>query len=254
MYQDDLSLVRKMNICSDVLIINQCDKNDYHEEKFANYLARMISVKEKGLSKSRNMAIDHSNSDICVIADDDLKYSNLYEEVVLEAYKKYPDADIIAFDVPSENKERPTSTLKEGKVDFLHSMKISSFQITFKRQSLVSHNIRFNELFGAGAKYSCGEENILLVEAIKKGLKIFYVNQDIAIVNHDESTWFMGFDKQLFRTKGAMFYEMNKRLAYLLILQFAVRKYPLYREESKFVEAWRTMVQGMKEYAKELKS
>jgi hypothetical protein len=143
---------------------------------------------------------------------------------------------------------RPTSSLKEGKVDFLHSMKIASFQITFKRMSIVDNNIRFNELFGAGAKYTCGEENILLVEAIKKGLKIYFVNKNIAIVDHNESTWFNGFDERLFRTKGAMFYEMNNKLAHLLILQFAIRKYRLYKKEINIFKAYRYMKSGLIEH------
>jgi glycosyltransferase involved in cell wall biosynthesis len=208
----------------------------------------MISVKDRGLSKSRNLAIDNSESDICVIADDDLKYQDGYKNIILNAYEKYSDADIIAFDVPSTNQMRPTSSLKEGKVDFLHSMKIASFQITFKRMSIVDNNIRFNELFGAGAKYTCGEENILLVEAIKKGLKIYFVNKNIAIVDHNESTWFNGFDERLFRTKGAMFYEMNKKLAHVLILQFAIRKYRLYKKKINIFEAYRYMKSGLIEH------
>ncbi|NBG89625.1 glycosyltransferase family A protein [Isachenkonia alkalipeptolytica] len=251
MHQSDISLAENMNIKSDAIIINQCDKDDYYEKETDSGCIRMISVNDRGLSKSRNLAINNSDSDICVIADDDLKYHDGYKDIILKAYKKYPDADIIAFDVPSTNKERPTSSLKEGRVDFLHSMKIASFQITFKRKSIVDNNIRFNELFGAGSKYTCGEENILLTEAVKKGLKIYFVNEDSAIVDHNESTWFNGFDERLFRTKGAMFYEMNNKLAYLLILQFAIRKYYLYKNEMKFGEALRMMFEGMEEYKKE---
>lgn len=250
MHRSDLSLAENMNIKSDAIIINQCDKDDYHEKEIDSGCIRMISVNDRGLSRSRNLAINSSNSDVCVIADDDLKYHDRYKDIILKAYAKYPDADIIAFDVPSTNNKRPTSFLKEGRVGFLHSMKIASFQITFKRMSIVDNNIRFNELFGAGSKYTCGEENIFLTEAIKKGLKIYFVNEDIAIVDHNDSTWFNGFDERLFRTKGAMFYEMNNRLANLFILQFVIRKYRLYKNEMKFREAYRFMKMGLIEYKK----
>lgn len=242
MHQKDLSLIERMNIESNAIIINQCDKDDYNEKKIEDGYVRMISVKDRGLSKSRNLAIDNSNSDICVIADDDLKYKNQYRKIITDAYKKYEDADIIAFDVPSTNKDRPTSSLKEGKVDFLHSMKIASFQITFKRKSFIDQNIRFNELFGAGSKYTCGEENILLTEAIKKGLKVYFVNKDIAIVDHNESTWFNGFDEKLFRTKGAMFYQMSPRLANFFILQYAIRKWNLYKKDMGLFAATKHMI------------
>jgi glycosyltransferase involved in cell wall biosynthesis len=250
MHQNDLTLIDTMNIRTDAIIINQCEKVDYNEKEIINGRVRMISVNDRGLSKSRNLAIDNSKSDICVIADDDLKYHDQYKDFIVENYKKYKDADIIAFDLPSTNQNRPTSSLKEGRVDFLHSMKIASFQITFKRKSLTDNNVRFNELFGAGSKYICGEENILLAEAIKKGLKVYFVNKDIGIVSHNESTWYNGFDEKLFRTKGAVFYEMNSRLSTLFILQFAIRKYRLYKGDMSIIKALKYMMQGRREYLK----
>jgi len=251
MHQTEFSLAENMNIKSDALIINQCGKDDYHEKKIKTGCIRMISVNDRGLSKSRNQAIDNSDSDICVIADDDLKYHSGYKDIIINAYKKYTDADIIAFDVPSTNQMRPTASLKEGKVDFLHSMKIASFQITFKRMSIVDNNINFNELFGAGSKYTCGEENIFLVEALKKGLKIYFVNENIAIVDHNESTWFNGFDDKYFITKGAMFYEMFPLISWLLVIQFALRKRSIIKSYTTF-EVISIMLRGIKEYKKHL--
>lgn len=248
MHQKDMSLIEKMNINTDALIINQCNKDDNQELLINNKKIRMISYNERGLSKSRNHALENSIGDICVIADDDLVYTNNYADIIVKAYEKYPDADIIAFDVPSTDHDRPTSTLKNGNVGFLHSMKISSFQITFKRKSFLNNGIKFNELFGAGSKYTCGEENILLTKCLQKGLVIKYVNEEIAIVNHNESTWYRGFDERLFITKGAMFYEISSFLSYLLIIQFAIRKWSLYKKNVSFLIAYKYMLDGLNEY------
>jgi len=248
MHQTDFSLIKKMNIKTDALIINQCDEENKTKTRLDGKTIRMLSYNERGLARSRNKAIENSYGDICVIADDDLVYNDNYEELILDAYEKNPDASIIAFDVPSTNASRPTSTLKEGDIDFLHTLKISSFQITFKRKDINEQNIRFNEFFGAGARYTCGEEHIFLAEALKKGLKVKYVNSEIAQVDHNESTWFNGFDEKLFRTKGALFYQMSPRLSYLLISQYAIRKLHLYSKQTNFYYAFRYMIAGMKEY------
>jgi glycosyltransferase involved in cell wall biosynthesis len=248
MHQTDFCLVKKMNINSDAIIVNQCDKNEYFEIRNINNTVRMFSVIDRGLSKSRNFAIDNSEADICVLADDDLRYYDDYKINIIKGFEKYPDADIIAFEVPSTNEQRPTSKLKEGRVNFLSSMKISSYQITFKRKSFKKNDIRFNELFGAGSRYSSGEENILLTKSIKKGLKVYFINTQIATVSHNESTWFNGFDEKLFRTKGAMFYEMNNTLSLFLILQFAIRKCIMYRDVMTFGEAVNKMLEGRGEY------
>lgn len=251
MNQTDFSLIKKMNIKTDALIINQCDKEEKNEIMLNGNTIRMFSYNERGLTKSRNKAIENSDGDICVVADDDLNYVDNYEQLIINAYKKYPEASIIAFDVPSTNNSRPTSSLSEGNIDFLHTLKVSSFQITFKLKEINYKGIRFNEYFGAGARYTCGEEHIFLSEALKKGLKIKYVNSKIAYVDHNESTWFNGFDEKLFRTKGAMFYQMSPKLSYLLILQYAVRKFHLYSEHTNFFTAFRYMVNGLKEYKTE---
>lgn len=47
----------------------------------------------------------NSNADICIIADDDLKYESDYEEKIKNGYKKYKDAGIIAFYVDNVDKK-----------------------------------------------------------------------------------------------------------------------------------------------------
>jgi len=253
MHQKNLSLAYKMNLQTDALIINQSDKEVKQLIEINKNKIRMLSFIERGLTKSRNKALVNSDADICIIADDDLIYEDNYERTILDAYEKYPDASIIVFDVPSTNINRPTRTLKEGKINFLHTLKIASFQITFKKVNINKENIGFHELFGAGAKYTCGEEHIFLAEAIKKGLKLIYVNKKIATVNHIDSTWFSGYNKALFKTKGAMFYEMSPLLSPLLITQFSIRKWNFYRKDIKFLTSIRYMLNGMSEYKKLIK-
>ncbi len=95
MHQNDLSIFSSSNIKCDVLAINQCDKNqiDYSDDKSQC----MISTTQRGLSRSRNMAIDNAWSDICLISDDDEVFDNGIKQKILQAYNDYPEADIIAF-------------------------------------------------------------------------------------------------------------------------------------------------------------
>jgi len=249
MHQSNMDIFSKMNIKSDALAVNQCD-HEYRVERVINNcnVFRMISLFDRGLSKSRNLAIHNSSADICVIADDDLFYENNYVEIIIEAYKKNPDADIIAFSVPSSNKERPTKILKKTNVNVLQSMKLASFQLTFRRKRIVDNQISFNTLFGAGSIYVCGEENIFLIECFRKGLKVKFVNIRIASVDHKESTWFQGFNELYLKTKGAMFYEMSSTFWLPLILQFAIRKYKLYQSSFSLLNAMKYLFKGGFEY------
>lgn len=242
------NLVKKMNIKSPCLVVNQCpnEKNtsllNYESKKL-----RVLSFAEKGLSKSRNKAIASCSSKIGVIADDDLVYDDNFENIILKSYDKYNDADIIAFYVESENDDRPTSQQKDGRKMFLGSMKISSFQITFKKQSIIDHNIKFDEMFGAGSgKYTAGEENIFLFDCLKKGLKIYYVSERIAIVNHQDSTWFNGFTNKYLETLGAAYYRMTPFFSNIFIFQFLIRKHKLYKKNCTLKDAYKFLLNGKK--------
>lgn len=240
-------LIKKMNV-NNCTIINQITKEKLSLVNKSNKQYKIYSFKEKGLSKSRNKAIKYSDGNICVIADDDMYYENDYIQTIKTAYKKYPDADLIAFVVPYETKQGK-QILKEGKVNFLQSQKIQSVQLTFKKESIIRNHITFDEEFGAGAKYYCGEENIFMCDCMKKGLKLYFVPQKIATLSDEEnSSWFKGYDIKYFKTKGAVYNRMSSLLCFPLILQFAVRKKKLYENQFSLFEIIKIMLSGAREY------
>ena len=177
-------------------------------------------------------------------------YEKGYKEIIKEGYKKYPDADIITFYVDNIDANRRKIKRKEGKINFVKSMRIQSVQITFKRQSIIDKGIKFNEKFGSGTELYMGEENIFLIECLKKGLKIYYIPITIATIQDNNSTWFKGYNKKFFYVKGIVFYKMSKILYPILILQFAIRKRKLYNNNVKTLKAIQYMFNGIKKYKK----
>ena len=73
--------VEHMNLQSDAVIINQCDRLAYEEMKIAGhggsaeadpreeYLIRYYSFPERGIGRSRNEAILRAEGDICLFSD-----------------------------------------------------------------------------------------------------------------------------------------------------------------------------------------
>lgn len=233
------------NICSSSVIINQSSKNDVEIIDNNKYIYTCI---EKGLSKSRNKALSHATSDICLIADDDIYYNSKCENTILEAFEKNPEYDIIAFFV---NRSKDFAKKKKGKkheIHFFQSLGLISIQIAFKRKSINDAGIRFDERFGSGSgRYICGEENIFLIDCLKKGLKILYVPEEIAILTETESTWFKGYNEQYFKSKGAIYYRMSDVLCFVLIIVFAISKWKMYASETNFFKAIKWMFEGCKE-------
>ena len=242
---DKVDIYKKMRLQEDAIIINQTDYEDVELFNTNNGCIKFISSKERGLAKSRNLAIRSSDADVCLFTDNDVVFKDGYVEKIKAAYRKYPEADIIAFTVTTDDDERTVSKLKTGEVNRVMSMKVSSVQISFKREIVEKNNLFLNEKFGAGSDYfNSGEENIFLYQAIKKGLKMYYVDEEIASVSFEESTWYgKDIEKDLL-TKGAMFYTMSSFLYPLYNIQFILRKRWMYSEALTFFEALKKTFEG----------
>lgn len=251
MNRQDLSFLEGMNIQTNTVVINQCQEDRVEVREYRGNQVKWLSYNEKGLSKSRNRALAAATGDICLIADDDLIYENGYEEKILEAYRQYPKADLIAFQIRRTGKERLKQFRnKASRENWFSSMKISSVEITFKRRSIEEKGIRFNTLFGAGAYFYSGEENIFLYDCLRKHLKIMYVPIEIGSVCCDESSWFEGYTPHYFKSMGAAYYGMSRRWSRLITFQHLVRHYKLYKKDMSFTEIAGYMREGRKECKK----
>lgn len=153
----------------------------------------ITTLEGRGLSRNRNNAIAHATGDICLIADDDNRYTSEHIDIILNAYKEYPEADIIHFQAETL-KGKP---LHPYPADF-----VSSVELTFRRNI----DIMFDERFGLGSKRLCaGEEQVFMKDARTKGCNIMYVPK--AIVQTRNCTTGTNFlhNTKMQITKGATF-------------------------------------------------
>lgn len=244
MNQGDVrKLVRSMKIKS-CIVINQVTKKIVSPKDISEQGLQAYTVEERGLSRSRNRAIKKATADVCLIADDDMYYTKDYERVVLDAYTDHPDADIITFFVDNEDSTQVAKIQPYGRLNLLQTMKVTSCQISFKRNSIIDKNLLMDENFGTGTDKYMGEENIFLFDCYKKGLRIYNVPQKIAVLRGDNiSTWFEGYDRKYFLVKGAVYYRMSSWLCPLLIIQFSMRKRHLFKSIS-FLKTIKFMAAG----------
>ncbi len=243
MHQTDMNLVFKTGIKGDCTVINQCDEEGFNQVDTERGMAKMYSTKARGLTKSRNMAISLSKGDVCLLCDDDELLVDNYEDIILNAYKTLPDADIIAFDMSNRlcSLKKKVQRLKFPKI-----MKISSWQITFKKDSLAENGIQFDELLGAGTGNGAEEELKFLLDCQKANLKIYFVPDVIGEVAQEESTWFSGYNEIFFENRGATTrYILGWFLASLYGVYYLVRKYPMYKAETSFLKAFKSIFKGI---------
>lgn len=253
MYQTDHELVEKMNIQSDAIFINQCDTNKFEEFDYKGNNIKFLSFAERGVGLSRNNALMRATADICLFADDDVKYVDNYNDVIISAFLNKPYADVIVFNVMSTNPEREGYIItKEKRLQFYNCLRYGTYRIAVRTKSIRKANIFFSQLFGGGAKYGSGEDSLFLIDCLKKGLKIYASPRMIGTVTHSESTWFNGYTDKFFYDKGALFASMSKRWARLLSLQFIIRRNYLFQDEKTMFEAYKLMRKGIGEYRAQL--
>lgn len=241
MYLRDINEIDKLNIKSKAVVVNQTDNL---QQVFYNETYNVINTLDRGLSKSRNLCLEKSTSDILVFSDNDIIFLDNSSEIIRNYHEKYPQYEVIIFYVQKYNHIDKPIYNKDTRIGYIRSMKMYSMGLTIKK-SVFSNKLRFDPNFGAGAKYSMGEENILLFDLLKTRAKIVYVPVKIAKLLESESTWFRGFNEKYFFDKGAIFYRMSRFFWFILVIQFIIRKYSLYKKNFSIFKAFIIMRDGM---------
>ena len=241
MHQNDFSIIHKSNLDKVAcLMINQCNtENDYWDDKGPH---RMYHTATRGLSVSRNLAVQYAEAKYCLISDDDEVFCDNLEETIVGAYERYPQADIIVFIMNNYPTKLGTKPRKLRKYDLL---RVSSWQISF-RLSAIQNKVFFDPKLGAGTGNGASEENKLLLDCYKKGMQIYYVPVEIASVAQEQSTWRSARDAKFFFNRGKTTrYILGLPVALLYAVYYIVVKRKLYRNDISIWGAARYILKGI---------
>lgn len=225
MHQTDTSLIKKMNLQSDAIIVNQTDRHDYQKIENDTNTIQIYSFSERGVGLSRNSALMRATADYALLADDDMVYVDNYPQIVASSFEKHSDADLIIFNL--EEDEPTRYMIKDDfRVTKRNYMRFGAARIAFRPDRIKKKNISFHLLFGGGTPYSNGEDTIFLKDCLDSGLKIVAVPLTIAKLTEErDSTWFQGFNEKYYTDRGALFKVLSPIFYPLLNLQFVIRKY-----------------------------
>ncbi len=251
MNQEDHSILDKMKIGSDIIIANQCNKNAYEEFEYKNNKVRFFSFNERGVGLNRNNALMRAKADICLFADDDVVYVENYKELILKEFENNPKADIIifSFDLVYDSGVKEIK-LKRKRARLYNLLSHGTCRIAIRKDKIIYNNVFFHLLFGGGAKYSCGEDSIFLMDSWKKGLKIYTSPIKIGKCYKYESTWFKGYNKKYFMDKGVLFKHMFGVFSSLIAFRFIIKHSDICKNQCGRFNALKYMIQGGKEYKK----
>lgn len=208
-----------------ILIINQTTADCLLTSERPN--VRVINSFERGLSKSRNLAMNHAIGDICLLADDDVIYLKGFETLVLQSHKRLKDADLITYKTLT-TEDRPYYEYPKNESVLGRFCKyVLSIEISFKRKSIVESKVRFNENFGLGATFQDSENYIFLQDLMHQcNHKLMFVPEFIVIHEPFSSSSQVDSDRLIF-ARSALSYKRYGNAAYIYVaklIYFLFRK------------------------------
>jgi len=166
-----------------ILVINQVQ----NETKLSstNPNIRVINSSEKGLSKSRNLALEKAKGKILLISDDDVVFQKGFIEKIIDAYQKYPNAAIIKFSAlkPNSKPLNKNAVNSKSSLSIFDILNTSSFEITLNKYHVDFEKHKFDENFGLGGIFEMGEEAVFLSDLKKDGKQLVFEPQIIVAHN-----------------------------------------------------------------------
>ncbi len=240
MHQTDHSLPEKMNLRSDAIIGNQCDRNEIERFEYNGHRITYLSFAERGVGLNRNNALMRADGELCLFADDDMVYCDDYVQTVTAAFDAHPEADVLIFNLIEKTPVRPLIR-KFARVSYLNFLRYGTARVAFRNESVRRQGIYFNQCFGGGTEHCHGEDNLFLAACLQKGLRVYAVPQYIAELTEErESSWNAGYNEKYLRDQGVLYRTMTRRWWRLLCLQDALRHHRRYQRS--FAAVYRLMV------------
>ncbi|MGG7036028.1 MAG: glycosyltransferase family 2 protein [Flavobacterium sp.] len=201
-----------------ILIINQTTEGSLLQSDYPNI--RVVNSVERGLSKSRNLALQYAKGKIVLIADDDVIYHPDFEITILNAFEKLNYPSVITF---NHQRIGAIGFHKKFQKEFLHTSKsilgVSSIEIAFLLEDIKKNDINFDEQFGLGAFFETAEEFLFLRKVLDAKLRTYF--SPAVIVSHPLlSSGVKEGSDELIYARSALFYKLKGVFGYLWLMKY----------------------------------
>lgn len=139
-----------------------------------------------GLSNNRNNSLDHCTADIILLADNDVAYTAEGLNSVIQTFRDNPNVDVATFRSAHGDMSRFPDRPTPLKPKLPKGYYVTSFELALRRST--AGNLRCCPELGLGAPiYQGGEDEMLLMSAIRRGLRCEYFPITICAHPHDST-------------------------------------------------------------------
>ena len=222
------ALYQKMHLTGDAIFGNQCGKDKIHDLLISGHQVKIVNQSSIGVSRNRNAILKEATADLAVFMDDDVVMSKGYEEIVESEFKKHKDVTSIRFNMLTPNQERPIRQHGNGLSTYRDVISYGVWGLVISRKSLLKNNLLFNEDFGPGARFYCGEDSMFSRELLRHTHHNYVSKIVLGNVNQETSTWYEKHDEKFFVSQGAMYYHLGGPLSRWFFIKVMLLKHRKY--------------------------
>ena len=240
-------LIKKLQLESPAVIVNQCDEDKEEHVKEAGFPVDIYYRNERGVGRSRNLALSKADTDICLFGDEDIVYVKGYEALIKAEFAEHPEADGIMFQVEVSPERKTYQNDEWGEVNLWNCGRYPAYSMAFRREKLLKTGVKFSLLFGGGAPYSNGEDSLFIREVIKAGMKIYKSPVCIGEEIPRPSTWFTGYHEKFFFDRGVLYYFLYGAAAPIWGFRFVFTKRKEMCREMPWIKAFKLLLDGIKQ-------
>lgn len=246
-------LLQKAKLNSPVVIVNQCGKEAEEHFEHNGHPVSVYHKDERGVGRSRNLALSKADQDICLFGDEDIVYVDGYETLIEKEFAAHPEADGILFQVEVTPERRTYTNDAWGKVTLMNCGRYPAYSMAFRTEALHKTGVKFSLLFGGGAKYSNGEDSLFIRELIKARMQIYKSPVEIGEEIPRPSTWFTGYHEKFFFDRGVLYPFLYGAMAPIWGFRFVFTKRNEICKQIPWPKAYGILLKGIKQGRKEMK-
>ena len=138
----------------------------------------IFTLDKTGVANNRNNAIDHCDADIILMADDDLTYYSDAFDIIINTFEEDITLDFAIFRVDFIRKKIYPEAGTKLSVPFPKHYYASNVEIAYRRKSMPDLRY-YPELGIAAPEMTSGEEELLAIAAVKRGLNCRFIDKTI---------------------------------------------------------------------------
>ena len=143
---------------------------------------KQIEIKSKGVAKSRNAVIENTTTEYLLFGDDDISFKEESINAALEFLESNTDISILMLQAVDESGALRKRYPKQAHpLKLTNAAKAATYEMIIRVRDIKKASIKFDENFGAGAENYLGDEYIFIADALRAGLKGYFLPIVIAI-------------------------------------------------------------------------